>query len=81
MVGRLRGAMESGQRVTGADASFYIHELAESTMMARGLPYAQAHAATLSKYGVSPYSVYHPEVISKYPEMFGSPWKQFWGIG
>jgi hypothetical protein len=57
MVERLRAALEAGQRITGADASFYMHELAEATMMRRGIPYAVAHAAALDNYGVSPFSV------------------------
>jgi len=81
MVARLRSAMESGLRVTGADASFYMHELSESTLMGRGFAYEVAHPAALAKYGVSPYSVYHPEVIAKYSQEFGTPWRDFWGMG
>ncbi len=72
--------MASGQRVTGADAIFYTHEAAEATKMARGLSYEPAHAAALQKYGVSPYSVYHPDVIRAMPEQFNSNWYNFWGI-
>lgn len=80
MLGRLRTAMESGAKITGADASFYFHEASEATMMGRGLPYEAAHPAAPGKYGVSPFSVYHPEVISALPESFGPNWKAFWGI-
>ncbi|BGE88002.1 hypothetical protein Ms3S1_p20500 (plasmid) [Methylosinus sp. 3S-1] len=80
MLERLEGAMASGQRVTGADAIFYTHEAAEATMMGRGLSYDAAHAASLEKYGVSPFSVYHPDVIRSMPEHFNSNWYKFWGI-
>jgi hypothetical protein len=80
MVERLSTALAAGEKVVGADASFYLHELSEATMMQRGLPYEVAHSAALSKYGVSPFSVYHPTVISAFPEQFNSAWRQFWGL-
>jgi len=80
MVQRLEGAMASGQRVSGADAIFYTHEAAEATMMARGMSYDAAHATALEKYNVSPFSVYHPDVIQSMPEQFNSNWYRFWGI-
>jgi hypothetical protein len=80
MLGRLENAMLSGQRVSGADAIFYTHEAAEATKMARGLGYDAAHAATLQKYNVSPYSVYHPDVVRALPNEFNSNWRAFWGI-
>jgi hypothetical protein len=78
MVRRLRAAMGKGGRVSGADASFYFHELFESTLMNRGMPYRWAHPAALERYGVSSYSVYHPDVISAFPDLFNSNWKDFW---
>ncbi len=80
MLGRLRDAMANGQRISGADLSFYTHELSEATMMGRGMSYDAAHAAALSKYGVSPFSVYHPDVISAYPGYFNSNWRNAWGL-
>lgn len=80
MLERLEAAMASGQRVTGADAIFYTHEAAEATMMGRGMIYDTAHAASLQKYGVSNFSVYHPDVVRSMPEYFNSNWRQFWGI-
>lgn len=80
MVDRLRSAMEEGRTVSGADASFYLHEASEATMMNRGLGYPDAHQAALSKYDVSPYSVYHPEVIRAFPDEFNSNWSKFWGM-
>ena len=80
MVARLREALQSGTRISGADASFYMHELAEATMMGRGLSYGAAHSAALAKYGVSPFSVYHPNVILAPPGSFNANWFRFWGI-
>lgn len=80
MVARLRGALNSGARISGADASFYFHEVSEATMMGRGLSYQAAHVGALGKYGVSPYSVYHPDVIVANPGWFNSNWFDFWGI-
>jgi len=70
MLDRLGSAV--GTRVTGADANFYLHEISEATMMGRGMSYDAAHAAALGKYGVSPYSLYHPEVIQQFPSLFNS---------
>jgi hypothetical protein len=81
MVQRLENALASGKRVSGADAIFYTHELAEATMMARGILYEEAHAAALKKYGVSPLSVFHPDVIRSLPPGYlNYRWYQFWGI-
>jgi hypothetical protein len=80
MVARLRTALAQGRAISGADASFYVHEIAEATLMGRGVIYQAAHTAALRKYGVSPYSVYHPEVIKKFASMFNSNWRRFWGL-
>ena len=80
MLDRLRGALSEGRKISGADASFYMHEAAEATMMRRGMLYDAAHDAALSKYGVSPFSVYHPDVIRQLPTYFNSNWKKFWGL-
>jgi hypothetical protein len=80
MIGRLRGALQNGERITGADASFYMHELNEATMMGRGIPYEAAHQAALNRFGVPPYSVYHPDVITANPGLFNQNWKNFWGL-
>lgn len=80
MLERLRGALSSGARITGSDASFYFHELSEATMMGRGMAYEVAHSAALGKYGVSPFSVYHPEVIQSLPGLFNANWSSFWGL-
>jgi hypothetical protein len=78
MIQRLRAALASGGRITGADASFYLHEIYESAMMNRGLPYRFAHGYALELYGASAFSVYHPDVIAAYPQLFNSNWADFW---
>ncbi len=80
MVARLRSALDTGRRVTSADANFYLHELAEATMMRNGMSYETAHAAALGKYGVSNYALYHPEVIGSNPGLFNNAWRAFWGL-
>jgi hypothetical protein len=49
-------------------------------MMGRGMSYEAAHAASIAKYDVSPFSLYHPEVIQQFPEMFNNAWRAFWGL-
>jgi len=49
-------------------------------MMRGGIPYDAAHVAVLQKYGVWPFSLYHPDVIRALPEEFGTAWKTYWGI-
>jgi YD repeat-containing protein len=84
MSNRLRIALAEGQPIKGADAIFYTHELAEATKMKMGMPYKAAHEFSLNKYQVSPYSVYHPEVIEsvnqQLPGSFNNNWLNFWGI-
>lgn len=80
MINRIETALNNGEKLTGADASYYMHELKESTLMGTGLPYEEAHAAALETYQVSPFSVYHPEVIQQNPSAWGKQWFNFWGI-
>lgn len=80
MIYRIESALKSGQAITGADASFYMHEAAEATMMQGGSSYKAAHEAALQKYSVSPFSVYHPEVIQNFSEWFNQGFKDFWGL-
>jgi hypothetical protein len=77
MIQRLRDALGNGERIRGADASFYMHEIYESTLMNRGMPYQWAHPAALERYGVSSYSVYHPDVI-RTTSGFNQNWVDFW---
>jgi hypothetical protein len=82
MLLRLNEALRSGKTVTGADASFYIHEVTEATKMSKGMNYIEAHQFALSKYQVSPFSVYHPDVINAVnaiePGSFNNKWIDFW---
>jgi YD repeat-containing protein len=82
MLQRLENILKGNKSLTGADASFYVHELSEATKMARGFDYTKAHQFALDKYQVSPFSVYHPEVISQLnriePGYFNNNWTKFW---
>ncbi|MDQ2886971.1 MAG: polymorphic toxin-type HINT domain-containing protein [Chloroflexota bacterium] len=80
MISRLQNALAAGKTISGADASFYMHELYESTLMNRGVAYDVAHDLAIGRYGVSPYSIYHPDVIQAFPEFFNSNWFSFWGM-
>ena len=80
MLARLRTAMASGQKISGADLSYYAHELSEASGMDRGLSYDAAHEAALLKYGASRFSVYHPSVIAAYPAFFNNLWRKEWGL-
>ena len=79
MIARLRAALAEGETIAGADASFYTHEITEAELMAQGVTYDDAHAAALKEWGVSPFSVYHPDAIIGSPWM-NSNWYKFWGI-
>ena len=59
---------------------FYTHEIAEAGLMAKGIPYEEAHATALIKYGVDPRAVYAPDVVQSFPSEFNRYWKSFWGI-
>lgn len=82
MVQRLRTALSNGEKVTGADANFYLHEANEATTIERlGYEGAEgAHAAALEKYGVKEFDLYHPEVIKTNPSEFNNAWRAYWGI-
>ena len=72
--------MQDGVRVTGADANFYLHEIAEGAMRARGMSYDAAHAAALQKYNVSNFALYCDDVIRAFPEEFNNAFRAYWGI-
>ena len=72
--------LTNDEKLTGADAVFYMHELAESTLMNNGMDYDSAHAAAMQRYGNSPFAVYHPEVIIAYPDRFNFNFARFWDI-
>jgi hypothetical protein len=52
MYERLTTAFESGQPLTGADATFYQHELIESGLMDGGMDARAAHLETLRIQGI-----------------------------
>jgi hypothetical protein len=63
MIERLQQALNRKQKISGADASFYFHELKEAELMEQGYDWEEAHLMAIAYYGVSPYSLYHSEVI------------------
>jgi hypothetical protein len=92
-IARIQGAIETGQKLTGADASFYMHEISENTIMRRMVggtesefpelwrqSYQTAHEMALMKYNVSRFTVYHPDVIRAYSTDFHFNYLDFWGI-
>ncbi len=80
MIQRLTNSMNTSQKIRGADASYYMHELREATFMKNGMQYYDAHNAALEYFKVSPYSVYHPDVIKENPSAWGNGWFKFWEI-
>jgi len=78
MIDRLSAQL--GEVVTGADANFYTHELMEANFMGSGMTYDEAHTLAIQIEGVSPFSLYHPEVIEQCPECFNANWRAYWGI-
>ncbi|MDH2333877.1 contractile injection system protein, VgrG/Pvc8 family [Paenibacillus polymyxa] len=80
MIKRLEDALANKKKISGADASFYMHEVSESTMMKKGIDYDTAHEMALQKYDVSRFSVYHPDVIESMPKIFNKNWRKFWGL-
>lgn len=80
MIDRLQQALDSGNTISGADASFYFHELKEAELMEKGYDWYTAHPKAIEYYAVSPFSLYHPDVIQAYPEDFNRNWRKAWGI-
>ena len=80
MINRLQKALNNQQTISGADASFYFHEIREAALMAQGYKYNEAHQQALKDYEVSPFSVYHPDVIKAHPDEFNQKWQKAWGI-
>ena len=80
MLNRLNSALVEGREISGADLSFYYHELKEAELMASGLSYEEAHTTALEFYRVSPFSVYHPEVIKTFSYRFSKVWLKAWSI-
>jgi hypothetical protein len=80
MIQRLENALASGQKLEGADASFYLHEIKEADLVAGGMRQNLALEAALEYYGVSGFSVYHPDVIKSLSSWFNTNWESFWGL-
>ena len=80
MLNRLKTALAQKSEISGADLSFYYHEFKEAELMENGLSYYDAHAEALKFYGVSPFSLYHPDVIKSFPDQFNKNWFNAWGI-
>jgi RHS repeat-associated protein len=75
MYSRLTTAFENGQALTGADATFYQHELIESSIMDAGMDARAAHLQTLDMQGIQyapgyEAQLYHPTVIQQFPAYF-----------
>ncbi|MBN3895073.1 MAG: hypothetical protein HWQ41_07345 [Nostoc sp. NOS(2021)] len=58
MTERLQQALDSGQKISGSDASFYFHELKEAELMEQGYDWYTDHPMAIAHYGVSPYSLF-----------------------
>jgi len=80
MLKRLGAALKAGERLTGADKNFYLHELKEPELMAEGFSPETAHLIALQERGQSAYSFYSPDVVQAFPETFNSNWLGFWGL-
>ena len=80
MLERLEQALANGEKITGADAVYYLHELKEAQLVASGINQNIAHEMALQYYKVSPYSVYHPDVINMQPKWWNDAWFDFWEI-
>lgn len=78
MIRSIEEALAKGEKLTNGNASFYMHELAESTLMKNGYDYYTAHEMALQKYLVSPFSVYSKEAVNAFPAEFGSKFVEFW---
>ncbi len=80
MMQNLQNALAAGENVTGANANFYLHETTQAAFMQNGLSYDAAHTAALQQYGMSPFSLYTPEVIQANPTLFNNAWRAAAGL-
>ncbi len=81
MIGRLQNVYQSGSKLTCADRNFFIHELREATLMAKGLAASEAHLATLAYHQMSRFAIYHPAVIQAFGSLyFNLGWFAYWGL-
>ena len=75
MYDRLTTAFQSSQPLAGVDATFYEHELIESSLMDAGMDARAAHLETLSQQGIQyapgyEAQLYHSTVIQQFPTSF-----------
>ncbi|GAB5411534.1 MAG: hypothetical protein ChlgKO_06480 [Chlamydiales bacterium] len=83
MIERLEEELKNGGYLSQFDASFYLHEVKEATLVEKYLKEGDsfadaqefAHKLAFMTYSVSPFSVYHPIVSDKYPDLFNKKWK------
>ena len=82
MLNGLEGASNSGEDLTGADLNLCNHEMTESALQDAGLSIetGEAHEMAGLINGVSPYSLYAPEVIQNYPDVFNQNWFDYWDL-
>ena len=94
MLNNIENAMKNGQKISGADAIFYTHEINEAVKMQNinkslynnfdiqnsnwSDLYMNTHSEVLLKYEVSPFSIYSKEVMDKNSSWFNKDWKNFW---
>ncbi len=69
MLERLRSGATSSQ-----DIEFYMHELKESARFRATGNLMDAHNSAIQWRGVTSKDLFHPDVISAHPEIFGSGW-------
>jgi hypothetical protein len=70
MLERLRSGLTTQQ-----DIEFYLHELKESAVFRQTGDLARAHQEALRFRGVTSRSLFHRDVVEKYPEFFNSSWR------
>ena len=78
MIERIENSLANEEKLTGADANFYMHEVAERTFMENGMDYSTAHQAALDKYGRIEFDLYHPDITGQLPEWFSLAWQNYW---
>lgn len=96
MLDRLGNALRAGQKLEGADAAFYLHELMESSLFqswylhltqngmegskAAKMAYEISHDNTLKFFQAAEAKLYHPDVINAYKRLFEDPYFAAWGL-
>lgn len=72
--------LSASSKVKGADARFFIHELKEAGLMAKGMPYKIAHAKSLAFYGHDKFGLYAKDVVRLFSSEFNEGFLKFWGL-